>query len=252
MLKNKKILIAGAGGLLGQSLVEDILQHGGEVIGFDLEIEKLQMAMNSKTNLDCSRLKLYQLDITNEQAVSALFAEQSGLTGAVNASYPRNKSYGADFIDVSLESFNDNVGLHLGSAFLFTRECTQYFLKHREPLSLVNIASIYGVIAPRFDLYKDTTMTMPIEYAAIKSAVIHISKYATSYVRDSNFRINTISPGGIMDAQPNVFVEKYRQQTHGKGMLDVNDVNGSIRFLLSDHSRFVNGQNLVVDDGFIL
>ena len=61
------------------------------------------------------------------------------------------------------------------------------------------------LLLPSLMFIKNTTMTMPIEYAAIKSGLIHISKYITSYINDSRFRINCISPGGIFDNQEKIF-----------------------------------------------
>ncbi len=95
-------------------------------------------------------------------------------------------------------------------------------------------------------------MTMPVEYAAIKSALIHLSKYVVAYMNDSKFRVNVVSPGGILDKQPEEFIEAYKKETLGKGMLNVSDVVGSILYLLSDSAQYVNGQNLIVDDGFSL
>ena len=73
-----------------------------------------------------------------------------------------------------------------------------------------------------------------------------------AYVADSRFRVNLVSPGGILDKQPDSFLQAYQHKTLGKGMLDPTDVTGAIAFLLSDHARFINGQNIVVDDGFTL
>ncbi len=93
---------------------------------------------------------------------------------------------------------------------------------------------------------------MPVEYAAIKSAIQHLNKYVVSYVNDSRFRINCVSPGGIFDHQPEAFLKAYKDKTHGAGMLDVEEVVGSVLFLLSEQSRYVTGQNIIVDDGFSL
>ncbi len=98
---------------------------------------------------------------------------------------------------MSLDSFNENIALHLGSAFIFTQQCAKYFKNKNTPFTLVNISSIYGVIAPKFEIYNGTPMTMPVEYAAIKSAILHLNKYVVTYVNDSRFRINSVSPGGI-------------------------------------------------------
>ena len=64
--------------------------------------------------------------------------------------------------------------------------------------------------------------------------------------------MNSISPGGLFDAQPDAFLDKYKQLTMGAGMLNATDMTGSILFLLSEQSRYMTGQNLIIDDGFSL
>ncbi|WP_417448335.1 oxidoreductase [Idiomarina abyssalis] len=253
LLNNKTVLVAGAGGLLGSRLVSGILEQGAKVIAADINVEKIKVSLAAlNIDVDSPLIKLLALDITNEDNVKSLFSDGSHIDGAVNSTYPRNKDYGAHFFDVTLESFNENLSLHLGSSFVFSQQCAAYFTKHRKPFSLVNISSIYGVVAPDFSIYKNTRMTMPVEYAAIKSALLHLNKYVAKYVSDSRFRINCVSPGGIYDNQPKEFLAAYRSNTHGAGMLDVESVVGSVLFLLSDQSAYVVGQNIIVDDGFSL
>ncbi|MBU1310614.1 MAG: flagellin modification protein A [Gammaproteobacteria bacterium] len=252
MLNNKTVLIAGAGGLIGRSVVKTCLAQGAAVIASDLDIANLQKRLQDDGVVtDNSKLTLATLNIQDADAIQALLLKYQP-DGAVNCSYPRNKSYGKHFFDVSLQSFNDNLSLNLGSAFLFMQQCAAYFKQQPREFSLVNLASVYGVVAPRFDVYANTSMTMPVEYVAIKSALIHLSKYTAAYVADSRFRVNLVSPGGILDGQAEPFLQKYQAKTLGKGMLDAADVTGAIAFLLSDHARFTNGQNIVVDDGFTL
>jgi NAD(P)-dependent dehydrogenase (short-subunit alcohol dehydrogenase family) len=114
------------------------------------------------------------------------------------------------------------------------------------------MSSIYGVIAPRFGVYEGTTMTMPVEYAAIKSAIIHLTRYFAQYFKSSGIRVNSISPGGISNGQSDNFLAAYKTHCGSKGMLDAADVGGTLLFLLSDMSRHINGQNIIVDDGFSL
>ena len=95
-------------------------------------------------------------------------------------------------------------------------------------------------------------MTMPVEYAAIKSGLIHLSKYMAKYFKGKNIRVNTISLGGIEDKQPEAFLKAYKEFCLNKGMLNPNDIAGTLIYLISDLSKFVNGQNIVVDDGFTL
>lgn len=253
MLTNKIILVMGAGGLLGCQLVKAIQSAGSKVIAVDINKELMISRLSSTgVNFQSESVQCHELDINNEKEVKHFFSQLEHISGAVNATYPRNKTYGAHFYDVTLDSFNENLSLHLGSAFLFTQQCAAYFERYKEPLSLVNISSVYGVVAPRFEIYKNTNMSMPVEYAAIKSAIIHLSKYTVAYVNDSKFRINNISPGGIFDNQPAPFLDAYKKETCGQGMLDVVDIVGSVLFLLSDLSTYVTGQNVIIDDGFSL
>ena len=253
MLNKNRYLVIGGGGLLGSHLVSEILLTGAEVIAVDRDLDLMKKTLVSLSiQLDSPKLNLNSLDITNEAKTKKFFNEIDRIDGAVNCSYPRGENYGAAFFEVSQQDFNHNVALHLGSAFLLMRECASYFNKNKHAFSLVNLASIYGSSAPDFSIYKDTDMTMPIEYAAIKSAIIHMNKYVASFVSNSLFRVNSVSPGGLKSDQPKSFIDSYANKTLGHGMILPKDVTGSIIFLLSDASSYINGQDIVVDDGFSL
>lgn len=253
MLKNKKILVFGAAGLLGSNLAKHLLGQGASVVATDRNIIRLEARLKELGICrDTEAIRIQETDLLDKAAVTELFEGLQNLSGVVNCSYPRNKNYGKKFLDVQLEDFNENISLNLGSSFLLMKSCAEYFRRVNEPFSLVNISSVYGLIAPKFDIYDNTSMTMPVDYAAIKSGLIQLSKYVVQYVGDSKFRVNLVSPGGIFDDQPAEFLEAYKEHTLGRGMLDVGDVIGSILFLLSDYSQYINGQNIVVDDGFTL
>lgn len=251
MLEGKKVVVAGAGGLLGAQLVHKLIQQGAEIVAIDRDLTSLnEKLIKAGVDIESSALQKVILDLSDESAVVSFFDSAEGITGAVNCSYPRNKNYGKHFYEVAQADFNENISMNLGSSFLFMQQCARYFEKHQTGFSLVNISSVYGVIPPKFGIYDNTKMTMPVEYAAIKSGLIHLSRYVAKYVANSKFRVNLVSPGGIFDHQPEDFLKAYKKETLGKGMLDVSDVLGSIVFLLSSMSDFVNGQNIVVDDGF--
>jgi NAD(P)-dependent dehydrogenase (short-subunit alcohol dehydrogenase family) len=108
------------------------------------------------------------------------------------------------------------------------------------------------VVAPRFEIYKNSQMTSPVEYAAIKSGIIHLTKYIAKYLKGTGIRVNTVSPGGIYDNQNESFVRNYNKFSLSKGMLDSADVVGTLIYLISDASMYVNGQNIIVDDGWSL
>ncbi|QAA94708.1 oxidoreductase [Pollutimonas thiosulfatoxidans] len=249
-LTGKVVIVVGACGRLGREVVLSAWQSGATVLAADTDRDQLEEM--KKQFID--RISVYVCDITSTASVQELLsfgvATYGRLDGAVNAAYPRNTSYGRHFFDVSIEDFCENVSLHLGGYFLFMQQCAKYAVDGGVKFSLVNISSVYGVISPRFDVYQGTEMTMPVEYAAIKSALQHISRYTTSYTKGSQFRVNCVSPGGIEAGQDPTFLQRYRQLSGSKGMLDSRDVVGAVRFLLSDASEYVCGQNIVVDDGF--
>jgi NAD(P)-dependent dehydrogenase (short-subunit alcohol dehydrogenase family) len=168
----------------------------------------------------------------------------------VNNAYPRNADYGKKFESVTYESFCDNVNRHLGGYFLTTQQVSK-IMKKQNRGNIINMASIYGFRAPRFDIYEGTEMTMPVEYAAIKGAVTNLTRYLSSYLGPYNIRVNCISPGGIFADQPEIFVEKYRSLVPlGRRMAYQSDLTGIVTFLLSDTSEYITGQNIVVDGGW--
>jgi len=256
MLKDKVVVITGGAGLIGKEFVKSVVENGGiaiiadinEEIGMEVK-EDLIKKLNS-TNIDFVKLDITSKDSLND-CIQYLDKKYEKIDALVNNAYPRNKNYGRHFFDVEYEDFVQNLGLNLGGYFIASQQFSQYFKKQGYG-NIINISSIYGVVAPKFEVYDDTHMTMPVEYAAIKSGLIHLTKYMAKYFKGMNIKVNTISPGGIFDHQPELFLEKYKNKCLNKGMLDKSDLKGTLVYLLSDMSRYVNGQNIVVDDGFSL
>ena len=256
MLKDKVIVITGGAGLIGQEFVKAVIEQNGIAIIADINKE-LGNDVKEKLSkeLNTGNIDFIQLDITSkkslQECISYLDNKYGRIDALINNAYPRNKNYGRRFFDVEYDDFVENLGLNLGGYFTTSQVFSKYF-KRQGYGNIVNISSVYGVIAPRFEIYKDTSMTMPVEYSVIKSGLIHLTKYMAKYFKGMNIRVNTISPGGILDNQPELFLEKYKGECLNKGMLDKSDLKGTLVYLLSDMSKFVNGQNIVVDDGFTI
>lgn len=256
MLDNKLIVITGGAGLIGGEFVRAVVKHGGTAVIADINEERGQEAREKLIReTGCSCIDFSLLDITRKDSITSMIdvldRRYGRIDALVNNAYPRNQHYGRKFFDVEYEDFCENLSRNLGGHFLVSQQVAAYF-KEKGGGNIVNISSIYGIIAPRFEVYANTTMTMPVEYAAIKSAVVHLTAYMAKYFKGLNIRVNAISPGGILDKQPESFLEAYRTQCLSKGMLDKSDIAGALVFLLSDLSTFVNGQNIIVDDGFVL
>ena len=253
-LKGKTIVVAGAAGRIGQEITRGALAAGANVIAADHNVEAARALQSELSN--SGAIRAVEIDIRDVTSITDVFslAEQAfgGVSGAVNTAYPRNSRYGAAFPDVTFEDFSDNLSLHLGGYFIFMQQCALYARNQEREFSLVNLSSIYGSVAPRFDVYEGTQMTMPVEYAAIKSSIEHLTRYVNAYMKGTAFRANCISPGGILAGQDPNFLERYGRYTMRKGMLDAGDVVGAVLFALSDASRYMIGQNITVDDGFSL
>jgi NAD(P)-dependent dehydrogenase (short-subunit alcohol dehydrogenase family) len=250
-LLNKVIVVTGGLGYLGRQFIPSILKEGGIPVVVDVKVE-----MNSSyDSFKDAGVDLFDVDITNLQQiqnlVSFLNSKYGKIDALINNAYPRNKNYGKSFFDVTYEDFYENLGMHLGGYFNMSQQFAKYFKKQGYG-NIINMSSIYGIIAPKFEIYDNTTMTMPVEYAAIKGGLNHLSKYMAKYFKGMNIRVNTISPGGLIDQQPKDFIDAYNASCLNKGMLDREDIVGTLIYLLSDDSLFVNGQNIVIDDGFTL
>jgi NAD(P)-dependent dehydrogenase (short-subunit alcohol dehydrogenase family) len=255
MLADKVVVVTGGAGLLGRQLAKSIMEHGGTSVIADLDYDRAKTLAFELAELTGCKSFPIEMDITSPESVDGVISKVNTRYGPISAlinnAYPKNKNYGNELFDVTYSDFCENISLNIGGFFLVTQKMTEYFLNQGFG-NIISIGSIYGVVAPRFDVYKNTNMTMPVEYAAIKSAILHLNQYFMKYTTGSDIRYNCVSPGGIFDQQPQGFVNKYNEYTHGKGMLHPKDVASVVTFLLSDDSSFINGQNIVVDDGWVV
>jgi NAD(P)-dependent dehydrogenase (short-subunit alcohol dehydrogenase family) len=253
ILDETVVVVTGGAGLLGRVFVRDIVQQGGVAVVADIDLAAATQSVSELPKKYADRAYAMQLDITDTASVAALvsgtFDRFGRIDAVVNNAYPRNANYGRKLEDVTYEDFCQNLSLHLGGYFLVAQQFGLFFRSQRKG-NIINMASIYGVMAPRFEIYSDTRMTMPVEYAAIKSAVIHLTRYFAQYFKNDHIRVNSLSPGGVLDQQPESFLTNYRAFCSSKGMLEGADISSVLLFLLSDASKYLTGQNLVVDDGF--
>jgi len=253
LIKDKVVVVTGGLGLLGKEICKAVVENHGIVVIADVQPEKGKNFEEELNNLYGQRTLYTDMDITKKEsiqnAINLVKKEYGKIDAVINNAYPRNKNYGRHLFDVSYEDFCENVNLHLGGYFLIMQQFSEYFISQGYG-NIINMSSVYGVIAPRFEIYEGTNMTMPVEYAAIKSAVIHLTKYFAKYLKGKNIRVNSISPGGIFDYQNPVFVKNYEQKVPLKRMGKPDDIAPAVSFLLSDESKYITGHNLIVDGGW--
>ena len=257
ILTNKTVIITGGAGLLGGVFSKACVEYGANVVIADIdEIRGNNLIEKVKKEAKDNYIIFQKCDITNAKSIQNLINTTLNkfekIDALVNNAYPRNKNYGRKFEEVSYEDFCENMNMHLGGYFLITKEISKVMMKQNYG-NVINMASIYGFSAPKFEIYEGSDMTMPVEYAAIKGGLINLTKYLASYLGGYNIRVNAISPGGVFDNQPESFVKKYSEKVVlGKRMANTDDLIGVLLFLLSDTSKYITGQNIVVDGGFTL
>ncbi|MDB4285818.1 oxidoreductase [bacterium] len=240
-LSEKIIVITGGNGLLGTAMIESIRQAGGTALIADISCE------------DDPGSGKFELDITSEDSVKTciknILEHYGRIDGWVNNAYPRTKDWGAKWEDIPMESWRENIDMHLNGYYLCSRHVLSQ-MKEQGNGSLINMASIYGFLGPDFSLYEGTDITMPAAYAAIKGGIINLTRYMASYFGPDGIRVNSVSPGGIYDNQSPAFVQNYNERVPLRRMGNPDDIGPPVAFLLSENARYITGQNLVVDGGW--
>ena len=252
ILNNQTVLISGGCGRIGSTFARAIVENGGNVIIGDINDnngKKLVFELGDKASL------FLKSDLVNPENIDSIIRKGVNKFGridaAIHCAYPTTDQWGSSFEDLQPENLSKDLFNQLGGAILFSQRIINFFRRQGYG-NLLHISSIQGISAPKFEHYIGTSMISPIEYSAIKAGIISITRYLSKYCKRENIRVNCISPGGIFDNQPDSFVKNYNESCQNKGMLDAEDLIGTLLFLLSKQSEFITGQNIIVDDGWSL
>lgn len=251
-LKGKTAFVTGGLGLLGSEVVKAFTDAEAQVVILDID-EKKGLEFASGLKNDGKDVSFEVFDITDleniDKKINTLNKEYSKLDVWVNAAYPRTKDWGNKVEDLSLQSWEKNVDMHLNSYCWISRKVCMV-MREQKGGSLINFGSIYGVVGNNFNIYEGTEMSPPAEYPAIKGGIINFGRYLASYFGEFNVRVNTICPGGIFDNQNELFVKNYSKQTPLKRMGKPEEIASAILFLASDAASYITGIVLMVDGGW--
>jgi NAD(P)-dependent dehydrogenase (short-subunit alcohol dehydrogenase family) len=254
-LKGKTVLITGAAGLIGSATARLAASCGADLILSDIAIEPLDKLLREIARESQTEPVAFKADITSEDDIDMLISRSldcvRSITSAVHCAYPKSRGWGTHFEELKSESLYDDLTMQLGSAIIFSQRVLKLFSSYGGG-DLVHISSIQGIRAPKFEHYQRTLMTSPIEYAAIKSGVIGMTRWLAKYYANKNIRVNCISPGGVANGQEPDFIDRYRKSCTNIGMLTARQVASTVVFLLTADSLAINGQNIIVDDGWSL
>lgn len=242
MLKDKIVVITGGCGLIGREIVAGCRAEGACVISVDIDVpnrwgERPDVVADVTCVESINRLVDNVLDTYGR------------IDGLVNCAYPRTADWGVRFEDVPYDSWQRNVDMQLNAVFYICQKVLGV-MRGQGFGSVVNIASIYGVVGNDFTLYEGYGGTSPAAYSAIKGGVINFSRYLASYYGRYGVRVNCMSPGGVFDNQNESFVTAYNHKSLLGRMGRAEEMAPGVVFLLSDGASFITGHNLMIDGGW--
>ena len=196
----------------------------------------------------------FELELTDENSVLALYAAIKERFGRLdilvnNAGGHSKKACGLQEKE-SLEGWREFIEPNMTGTFLMIREFARLMMPHKSG-SIINIASMAGMVGRDRKIYGDDMTPNPIAYSAAKAGVIGMTYDCAAYLGEYGIRVNVISPGGFERTQPAHFIKDYSDLTMLKRMGRAGyDLKGAVAFLASDAAAYITGHNLVIDGGF--
>jgi NAD(P)-dependent dehydrogenase (short-subunit alcohol dehydrogenase family) len=261
-LSGRVVIVTGGLGQLGRRFSADLIAQGARVAIID-QVECKDRTLGGLVPGQTENLKTLVADITRRAELEAALAEITrawdvpfGLVNNAALDTPPDApaSENGPFETYPESSFDRVIDVNLKGTFL----CCQVFggaMARAGRGSIVNVGSIYGVLAPDQALYEyrrqgGATFFKPVAYSASKSGVYNLTRYLAAYWGKQQVRVNTVTFSGVFNNQDERFLEKYLPKVPLGRMADPNDYSGTIVFLMSDASRYMTGSNVVVDGGF--
>ena len=254
-LGNRVAVITGGAGKIGEALAEAFAEMGAVICIFDIAERAAQERALQLQHRFGTRASAIAVDVSCEDSVQGAVAEANRQFGAIdilvnNAAYPR-LDLPEDPREIEaqgLAHWRANLDVMLTGTFLMTRACAGA-LRRSGHGSVINMASIYGLLGPDMRLYDDTEMGNPAYYSAAKGGIVQLTRYWATTLAPA-VRVNCIAPGGVWRQQPESFHDRYKSRTPLGRMAVEEDLKGAAAFLASDLSAYVTGQVLAVDGGW--
>lgn len=253
-MKNKVAFITGGAGHIGRSVGYKLAEQGCRIIVVDKNRQNAEEVLEKLNSINGEKNLFLDLDLLDsssfKKAAQFVESETGSLDYLVNcaAFYDDTPGWGVPFEEESYEAWQKVLSVNTLAPF-FLAQCLNPFLQKGDGGAIVNVSSIYGIVAPDFSLYEGTSMTNPAVYGVSKGGLQQATKWLSS-VLAPKVRVNTVTPGGAERGQNPVFKERYESRTPLNRMANEEDVAEAISYLLSDKSGFITGHNLVVDGGW--
>jgi len=251
-IRDRVVIVTGGSGQLGQAFVGSLAAAGARVA----VVDRSPVAEGPNVLfVACDVTIRAELERGLAQ-IEGHWGTPQGLVNAAALDSPPDSppEENGPFETYPEASFDRIMEVNVKGTFL----CCQVFggaMAERGRGSIVNIASIYGMVSPDQSLYqyrrdRGEVFFKPVAYSASKSALYNLTRYLAGYWGAKGVRVNTLTLGGVYNNQDPAFLECYQAKVPLGRMADAEEYNGVVQFLLSDAASYVTGSNVVVDGGF--
>lgn len=263
-LSGRTAIITGGAGLLGSQHAKALIKAGANCVLVDINEKKVQQAADELSEKCQRKVKAISADITCKVEVEALLRsviqEFNSVEILINnaAINPKVQQGGlkefSRFEHFPLEQWNKELEVGLTGAFLCCQVIGTEMARQRKGV-ILNIASDLSIIAPDQRIYRqpgreeDNQPVKPVTYSVLKTGLIGLTKYLSTYWAPQNIRVNALSPGGVFDDQPDEFLHRLTNLIPLGRMANRDEYQAAVLFLVSDASSYMTGANMVIDGG---
>ena len=241
-LKNKNIIITGASGGIGNSIVEKLYDNGANIVATGTRLEKLEELKKKFNNI-----KILKFDISEHEKIEEFVNNATDELGGSLDCIINNAGITKDNLTIrmSLEEWTKVININLTSTFLMSKYSIKKMLKNKSG-KIINITSVVG----------HTGNVGQANYTASKAGIVAMSKSLAIEYAKKNININCISPGFISTAMTDQIDEKFKETIIAKipanRLGNPQDIANAVIFLSSDQSDYINGETLHVNGGMYL
>jgi NAD(P)-dependent dehydrogenase (short-subunit alcohol dehydrogenase family) len=254
------VLITGVSGQLGAEYAKAFLARGAKVVGLDVGATGISDALAAAYP---ATYRFIAADVTNKASLQNSLTQVESESGpptvlinnaAIDSPPSAPPEENGPFEDYPEASWDKVVDVNLKGVYL----CCQVFgaaMAKAQKGSIINVASIYGVVSPDQNLYefrrkRGEVFYKPVAYSASKSGILNLTRYLAVYWAKHNIRVNSLTIAGVFNNQEQAFLDVYCGRIPVGRMANADEYNGSVLFLASEASRYMTGHNLVVDGGW--
>jgi len=255
-LSGRVAIITGGAGLLASEHALALSEFGATIVLADFNEEKCKAAVDELQKQQVKAVAAF-CDVTKKESWEKLLADVLSEFGKVdilinNAGFTnqsKSANFDASFENFPLEDWNAIMNVNLTGAFLGCQIIGKQMLLQGKG-SIINIASLYGVVSPNHNIYPGTGISQPVAYSVSKHGVVSLTKYVATLWASKGVRVNALTPGGIFNDHKGLFLERFKQLNPIGRMSDKTELRGGIVYLASDASSHVVGHNLIIDGGW--